>query len=74
MISILRVPKAAPIGWITHWLLETCVLPAGGRLQAIEEEDEFVLAVEGERPTHPCISGGWCDCGLRQGFCPRCLG
>lgn len=74
MISILRVPKPAAIDSIVAYVTETCVLPAGGRLCVVENEDEYILEIEGERPSHPMIHGGFCGCGIRQGFCSVCQG
>jgi hypothetical protein len=73
-ISILRIPKTAPIGWIVAFVNESCVLPVGGRLHLVEDETEFILDIEGMRPEHPFIHGGYCDCGIRQGFCTQCCG
>lgn len=73
-ISILRVRKPAPIDWIVAFVNETCVAPTGGRLCLTESEDEYILDIEGERPSHPMIHGGYCDCGIRQGFCSVCQG
>lgn len=73
-ISILRVPKPAPIDWIVDFVTATCVLPTGGRVHVTENHDEYILDIEGLRPEHPLIHGGYCDCGIRQGFCTRCQG
>lgn len=74
VISILRVPKPAPIDWILAFVRESCTQPVGGHVDQVENETEYVLAIEGLRPEHPLIHGGYCDCGIRQGFCSVCQG
>jgi hypothetical protein len=69
-LSLVRIARSEPIDWIVDYVVRE--FASTSRYWLIDNTTEIMVVLEGVRPSHPQIRGGFCTC--TELGCQLCYG